>query len=63
MGVSWGGEVSRIIFLFSVTLTSDIISRIIVSRAYSLSFKVGIPNLVCGCILGGKVLRTIIESL
>ena len=36
----------------TVTLTSDLVFRIIVSRAYLILFEVGIPNLVCGCILG-----------
>ena len=30
----------------------DLVFRIIVSRAYALLFELGIPNLVCGCILG-----------
>ena len=38
-------------FWVTVTLTSDLVFRIIMSRAYLL-FEVGISNLVCGCILG-----------
>ena len=33
----------------TVTLTSDLMSRISIT---SILFEVGIPNLVCGCILG-----------
>ena len=37
----------------TLTLTSDLAFRIIVSGAYLLIlFEVGISNLVCGCILG-----------
>ena len=37
----------------TVTLTSDLVSRIIMSGAYLLLlFEVGIPNLVYGCIFG-----------
>ena len=39
-------------FQVTVTLTSDLVFRIIVSGAYLILFQVGIPNLVCGCILG-----------
>ena len=39
-------------FRVTVTLTSDLVSRIIVSGAYLILFEVGISNLVCGCILG-----------
>ena len=35
-----------------MTLTSDLVFRIIVSGAYLILFEIGIPNLVCGCILG-----------
>ena len=52
---SWDGRESHIIFWVSVTLTlvSDLVLRIIVSGAYLFTdFEVGIPNLVCGCILG-----------
>ena len=36
-----------------MTLNFDLVLRIIVSGAYLLYFfEVGIPNLVCGCILG-----------
>ena len=34
-------------------LDTDFVSRLIMSGAYRLyDFKIGIPNLVCGCILG-----------
>ena len=39
-------------FWVTVTLTSDLVLRIIVFIAYLLYFEVGIPNLVCICILG-----------
>ena len=39
-------------FRVTVTLTSDLVLRIIVFRAYLIFFEVGIPNLVCICILG-----------
>ena len=35
-----------------MTLTSDLVLIIIVSGAYFLLFEIGIPNLVCECILG-----------
>ena len=38
-------------FGVSMTLTSDIISRIIVFESPYKLFEVGISNLVCGCIL------------
>ena len=38
-------------FTDNFNLTSDLVFRIIVSRAYLILLKVGIPNLVCGCIL------------
>ena len=36
-------------FPVTVTLNSDLVSRIGITSLY---FEVGIPNLVCGCILG-----------
>ena len=36
-------------FLVTVTLTSDLVSRISIT---SIFFEVGTPNLVCGCFLG-----------
>ena len=39
-------------FSVTVTLTSDLVLIIIVSGAYLLLFEIGIPNLVCECILG-----------
>ena len=48
--VSWGGGGGVAVIL---TLSSDPNSRKIVSRAYILyCFKVGIPNLDCGYMLG-----------
>ena len=38
-----------VLFLVTVTMNSDLVSRIDIT---SLFFEVGIPNLVCGCILG-----------
>ena len=39
--------------LVIVTLTSDLVFRIIMLGAFfSILFELGIPNLVCGCILG-----------
>ena len=35
-----------------MTLTSDLVFRIIVSGTYLILFEMGIPSLVCGCILG-----------
>ena len=39
-------------FRVTVTLTSDLVFRIIKSGASLILFEVGISNLVCGCILG-----------
>ena len=33
---------------------SDLVFRIFMSGAYLISFEVGIPNLVCECILGWR---------
>ena len=41
-------------FWVTVTLTSDLVFRIIMSRAYLILFEVGISNLVCGYILGRR---------
>ena len=38
----------------TLTLTSDLVFRIIVSGAYLIFFEVGIPNLVCECIMGWR---------
>ena len=38
-------------FRVTMTLTSDLVFRIIVSGAYLILFEVGISNFVCGCIL------------
>ena len=37
-----------------MTLTSDLVLKIIVSGACLILFELGIPNLVCGCILGKR---------
>ena len=42
-------RIVRSYFPVNVTLNSDLVSRIGIT---SLFFEVGIPNLVCGCILG-----------
>ena len=39
-------------FWVTVTLTSDLVLRIIVFGAYLIFFEVRIPNLVCICIFG-----------
>ena len=39
-------------FLTTVTLTSDLVLKIIVPGAYLIIFEKGIPNLACECILG-----------
>ena len=41
-------------FRVTVTLTSDLVFKIIVSGAYLILFEVGISNLVCGYILGWR---------
>ena len=38
-----------VLYHFTVTLTSDLVFRKTVSRAYLILKKVGIPNLVCWC--------------
>ena len=48
--LGWGSVAYH--FRVTVTLTSDLVFRIIVSGAYLILFEVGISNLVCGCILG-----------
>ena len=55
MDTPWGRRVSHAVSGVTVilTLSSDSCSRKIVSRAYILyCFKVGIPNLYCGYMLG-----------
>ena len=42
----------HITFRVTVTLTSDLVLRIIVFGVYLIFFQLGIPNLVCICILG-----------
>ena len=37
-----------------MTLTSDLVLRIIVYGACLIFFEVGIPNLVCECIIGWR---------
>ena len=39
-------------FRVTVTLTSDLVFRKIVSIASLILFELGVSNLVCGCILG-----------
>ena len=39
-------------FLATVTMTSDLLSQIKVSGAFSILFEAGIPNLVYRCIFG-----------
>ena len=41
-------------FWVTVTLSSDLVFRIIVYGAYLLHYLIGMPNLVCGCILGWR---------
>ena len=48
-------------FWVTVTLTSDLVFRIFMSKASLILFEVGISNLVCGC--DDEVSRTIIKSL
>ena len=40
--------------IVTLNLTSDLVFRIIMYRAYLIIFEVGIPNLVCECILGWR---------
>ena len=37
-----------------MTLTSDLVLRIIMCGTYLIFFQVGIPNLVCVCIMGWR---------
>ena len=46
-----GNPECRIPFLDHCDIELELISRKIVSGAFLLLFGVGIPNLVCGCIL------------
>ena len=39
----------------TLNLTCDLVFRIIISGAYLLLFEVGIPNLVCECILKWRI--------
>ena len=39
-------------FWVTVTLTSDLVLIIVVGGAHLILFEIGIPNLVCECILG-----------
>ena len=53
MDASWDGQVLHTIFRVTVTSTSYLVFRIIMFRAFfSIFFELGIPNLVCGCIVG-----------
>ena len=49
MNASWDDGVSCTILWVTVTLTSDLVFRKIVSGEYLILLKVRIPNLVCGC--------------
>ena len=49
MNASWDGGVSCTILWVTVTLTSDLLFRKIVSGAYLILLKVRISNLVFGC--------------
>ena len=52
VNASWDDGVSHTIF-GSLTLTSDLVFKNYCVRSISLIFfELGIPNLVCGCILG-----------
>ena len=50
-------------FWVTVTLTSDLVFRIIVSGACLILLEVGISNLVCGSPLDDEVWHAIIGSL
>ena len=49
MNASWDGGVACTILWVTVSLTSDLVFRKVVSRAFLILLKVRIPNLVCGC--------------
>ena len=49
MNASWDGGVSWSILWVTVTLTSDLVFRKVVSGTFLILLKVRIPNLVCGC--------------
>ena len=66
MDTLWGRRVSHTVSGVTVilTLSSDPSSREIVSRAYILyCFKVGIPNLDCGYMLGCQSVQYWLGSL
>ena len=63
MNASWDGVVSCTILLVTVTLTSGLVFRKIVSGAFLILLKVRIPNLVRGSIFDGGVSHTIFGSL
>ena len=52
--LGWGSVAYQFRVTVTLTLTSDLVFRIIVSGAYLILFEVGISNLVCGCILGWR---------
>ena len=54
MRIHFGAVMYRVLFLVTVTLTSDLSSRKIVPRAYPILFMVGIPYLVYGYSLGSR---------
>ena len=50
-------------FWITVTLTSDLVFRIIMSRAYLILFEVGFSNSTVDASWDDEVSRTIIKSL
>ena len=62
MDASWDGGVSHTIFR-SLTLTSDVISRIIMFVAYLILFEVGTQMWFVDASLDGGVSHTIFGSL
>ena len=64
MDTSWDGGVSHTIFGVTVTLTSDLVFRIIMSRAYLLHYLRQESQIWCeDASWDDKVSRTIIGSL
>ena len=62
MNASWDGSVTYH-FWVTVTLTSDLVFRIIMSAAYLILFEQGIPNLPVGVSWDDGVLRSTLGSL
>ena len=50
----WWSVVYYLHVTVTFNLTSNLVFRIIMSGAYLILFEVGIPNLVCECILGWR---------